>query len=104
MDQFKDNFRLMSYNLTKDIENDSAIEYIKAKMAKWTYADILLYGQKILANYISRDNLDLTNVPQSKEFIVTIDNTFNSNHNYDYLAVYTRYRFGWPNKDDRYVP
>jgi hypothetical protein len=81
--------------LDYQLEHDSEITRIKSQMSKWTYADILLQGQKILPNYILRHSLDLTKLPIDKQFVVTIEDTFDPEHNYDYQDVYTRFRYSW---------
>ena len=78
--------------LDYQLERNSDITHIESRMYKWTYADMLVHGQKILPDDIAIYKLDLTDLPKSKQFIVTIDNSFNSEQNYDYQDVYTKFR------------
>jgi hypothetical protein len=78
------------------IEKHSTFERVESRIKKWTYADAMLYGQKVITSKIlSRYdlNVDLPNLPKSSHFEVTLDNTFDPNFRYDYIAEYNRLRY-----------
>jgi hypothetical protein len=81
-------------SLDNVLEKDSDITHIESRMYKWTYADMLVHGQKILPDDVATDKLDLANLPKSKEFIVTLENSFDPIRDYDCISVYTKFRFG----------
>jgi len=73
------------------LENDSTFETIESRMTEWTYYDAILYGHKVID--IDQDiSLDLANLPQSENFKVTLNNTFDPRCEYDCMSVYKEFR------------